>query len=68
MTQTRKILEYMQTYGSISSMEAFRELGITRLSARIYDLRRAGYQIDTWRVSKKKNGEEIMYFRYYLKQ
>lgn len=68
MTQTRKILEYMQTYGSISSMEAFRELGITRLSARIYDLRREGYQIDTWRVSKKQNGEKIMYFRYYLKQ
>lgn len=68
MTQARKILEFMQTFGSISSMEAFGALGITRLSARIYDLRRAGYQIDTWRVSKKKNGKEITYFRYYLKQ
>lgn len=68
MTQARKILEFMQTYGSISSMEAFRKLGITRLSARIYDLRRAGYQVENRRVVKKKDGEVIQFCRYYLKQ
>lgn len=39
MNQREKIVFYIQKFGSISSMEAFQDLGITRLSARIYELR-----------------------------
>ena len=46
-TQEELVLRYMQEYGAITSMDAFRDLNITRLSGRIYDLREQGYDIDT---------------------
>ena len=52
-TQSEKVLEYMQVNGGITSMDAFRDLGITRLSARIWDLRKEGTEIDNYRVSYK---------------
>lgn len=53
MTQTEVILDYMKRNGSITSMQAFHELGITRLSARIFDLRKAGEIITNERVYYK---------------
>jgi hypothetical protein len=47
MTQTDLILEYMQEFGSITPLEAVRDIGCYRLSARISDLRKMGYPIDT---------------------
>ena len=44
-TQCNQILDYIKTHGSITSLEAFREIGCTRLSGRIHDLRRRGYKI-----------------------
>ena len=46
MTQEEVVLEHMRRRGSITSMEAFEDHGITRLSGRIFDLRKAGYNID----------------------
>lgn len=40
MTQGARVLDYMREYGSITSLEAFRDLGITRLSGVIFDLRK----------------------------
>lgn len=45
MTQCERILSYMQRYGSISTMEAFKDLGCTRLASRINDLKNQGYAI-----------------------
>lgn len=45
--QTQTVLKHMQRRGSISPMEALISYGITRLAARIYDLRSAGYDIHT---------------------
>lgn len=42
-----QVLEYMQKHGSITSLEAFRHIGCTRLSGRIYDLRKKDYNIST---------------------
>lgn len=42
MTQERAVLKYMQDFGGITSFEAFTELGITRISARIFELRDKG--------------------------
>lgn len=36
--QTMKVLEHLETYGSITDMEARNELGVGRLSARIWEL------------------------------
>ena len=46
-TQQDMVLDYMKKHGAISSLEAFNELCITRLSAVIWLLRRKGYDIDT---------------------
>lgn len=44
-TQKQKILDYLAWHGSITTMEAFAELGITKLTTRISELRRDGYRI-----------------------
>lgn len=65
MTQNEKILQYMMEVGGISSIDAFKKFAITRLSARIKDLRDKGYQIDSvWEKSKKG----ARYVRYYLRK
>ena len=65
MNQREKIVFYIQKFGSISSMEAFQDLGITRLSARIYELRNEGYQFDeTFETSKNRFGESVSYKLY----
>lgn len=51
MTQEQRILEYMKTHDGITTLQAYNDLGITRLSARIFDLRAAGHIISTERVS-----------------
>lgn len=50
-TQTEQVHDYLKEHGSITSYEAFTKLGNTRLSARIYDLRKAGLSISNSRVS-----------------
>lgn len=44
--QCTKVLDYMRTYKAITTLNAFEELGVSRLSARIWDLRnKYGYDI-----------------------
>lgn len=63
-SQCKMILAYMENRGSITSMDAFRDLGITRLSARIKDLRTAGVEVVT--VMEQKNNSR--YARYHIKK
>lgn len=69
MTQCERILSYMQRYGSISTMEAFKDLGCTRLASRINDLKNQGYAIKSGFVtSKNRFGENVSYKRYSLEE
>lgn len=46
--QCRLVLNYMKTYKTITTYEAFKYCGCSRLSARIWDLRnKYGYDIGT---------------------
>jgi len=45
--QCQRVLDYIKREGSITTMDAFLDLGIARLSGRIYDLRTAGLDIRT---------------------
>lgn len=47
MNQTEQILEHLKAGNSITPLEALNLFGCFRLSARIKDLRDAGYEIDT---------------------
>lgn len=66
--QTDRVLEYMTEFGSISQLEALRDLGVMRLASRISDLRRMGYPIEA-RTEKVKNryGENAVIKRYSLR-
>ena len=66
-TQSERVLAYMKDFGGISSMQAFADLGITRLSARIYDLKKEGVKITSHRVSyRRKDGSAKHYDVYSL--
>ena len=64
-TQTKAILEHLVNVGSITSMEAFELYGCTRLSARIFDLRKKGYDIETRMIAgKTRYGTSCEYAKY----
>lgn len=62
------ILDYMREHGSITPMEAIRELGCTRLGARIWDLiHKDGYNIVVETVTEKNRfGKPVSFARYRL--
>lgn len=67
MTQKEAVLEWLKTDGSITSMEAFEHLGITRLSAVVFDLRKLGYVISSEDMSiTNRYGKQVHFARYRL--
>lgn len=68
MANKERVLAYMEEHGSISSMEAFKDLGVTRLSAVIFDLRADGYEIDAKREKTvNRYGDKVSFARYTLR-
>ena len=68
MTQCQRIIDYIKTFGSISTIEAFNDLSVTRLASRIHDLKGQGYNIVSSIVtSKNRFGEKVHYSVYSLK-
>jgi hypothetical protein len=67
ITQKDRILEYIRNFGSISSFEAYSDLGITQLGARIDQLKKEGYEFkNEWESNTNRFGEKTEYKRYYL--
>lgn len=67
ITQKDRILEYIRSFGSISSFEAYSDLGITQLGARIDQLKKEGYEFKTeWESKTNRYGEKTDYKRYFL--
>jgi hypothetical protein len=62
MSKVEDVLKYLQAGNTITSMEAFEKFQATRLSAIIYDLRKAGYDI----VTINKKGNRCIYAEYKL--
>ena len=52
-SQSDAVLWHLKTYGSITSYEAIKEYGATRLSAIIFNHRKEGYNIDSLPLTKK---------------
>lgn len=61
-----RILEYMQEFGSITTLDAFRDLGCTRLSEYIRQIRLEREVKDEWVQSTNRYGEKVEYKKYYL--
>ena len=58
MTQLQRLEEYLLTHDNINPLQAWNELGIYRLSAVVFDLRKEGLNIHTGRMKvRNKFGE-----------
>ena len=63
--QHKQILDYIAAYGSITPMEAFSDLGITKLSTRISEMRMLGIQFDqNYEGRENRYGKKVRYMRY----
>ena len=67
MSDKARILKHLQEKGSITPLEALEQYGCYRLGARVFDLRRDGYNIQTTLVEGvDRNGEATRYAKYTL--
>lgn len=67
LTQSQKVLKYINDFGSITSLEAFRDLGIIQLPKRILELKQSGICILSEYVKvKNRYGEYTKVKKYYL--
>lgn len=65
VSQTKAVLNYMQTHDGITSMEAFEKYGATRLSGLIFSLKKQGYNIVTEMVEcTNRFGNTCHYAKY----
>ena len=64
-TQNQRILNYIEDFGSITQLEALKDLGVMRLASRVSDLRKQGYPIES-KVERVQNryGETCRVKRY----
>ena len=69
MTQKERILKYINDYGSITSWEAYSDLGVTQLGARIKELKDKGYVFNTeMQHTKNRYGEPVSFKKYTLEE
>lgn len=67
MTQHDLIIRYLKKKNSITPMDAFHDLGITKLATRISEMRKKGYNFsDEWVDGVNRFGVEVRYKRYHL--
>ena len=67
MKQADRVFQYMKDFGSITNLEAVRDLGVMCLAERVRDLRNAGIDVkSTPESGKNRYGETTRYVRYSL--
>ena len=67
MTQHESILKYINDFGSITPMEAFSDLGITKLATRISEMKKDGLEFsDDWVQKKNRYGKTVRFKRYWM--
>lgn len=68
ITQKDRIIEYIRQFGYITSWQAYQDLGIMQLGARIDQLQKEGYEFETkWETRTNRFNEPVSFKRYYLK-
>ena len=66
-TQTDLIEQHLKENGSITTWEAYEIFGITRLSDKIYQLRKMGYNISSNNTTaKNRYGHKVTFSTYRL--
>ena len=68
VTQAERVLEYIEQFGSITQLDALKDLGVMRLASRISDLKQQGIPIKSdVEAVKNRFGENCYIKRYSLK-
>lgn len=63
--QHDRIRQYIDDFGSITPMQAFSDLGITKLSTRICEMEKKGFQIKREMIeSANRYGEPTHFMKY----
>jgi hypothetical protein len=63
-----RVLNYMKEFGSITTFNAFIDLGCTRLSEYIRQIRLEYKVADEWIHTTNRYGEKVQYKRYWLEE
>ena len=67
MNRAERVLEYIKEFGSITPLEAVRDLGYYRLSAANHEIKQLGYPIKTeTKTGKNRYGQPVHYAQYSL--
>lgn len=68
-TQRDRIIRYIRDFGSITSWQAYADLGVSQLATRIFELKELGYEFTKERVNTtNRYGEKTHYDKYKLKE
>lgn len=65
-TAKDRVLDYMNEFHSITTWQAFKDLGITRLSEYIRQLRLEYEIADKWIQRKNRYGEKVHFKKYWI--
>lgn len=66
VTQRDRVLQYIRDFGSITSWQAYEDLGIMQLGTRIYELKSLGYVFKKERVYKENRYGARCHFDKYM--
>ncbi len=62
----QRVLDYMLKFGSITTKQAYEDLGCSRLSEYIRQIRQDVIVLDEWVKGVNRYGEKTEYKKYYL--
>lgn len=66
--QCDQVLQYLESVGPMTPMDALREFGIMRLGARIFDLKKKGYLFHTRTITSiNRFGSPVHFAEYSLR-
>ena len=65
-TQAERVLDYIMEFGSITQIDALRDIGCMRLASRISDLRTKGVDIISKTEAVKNRYGEKCYIKRYM--
>ena len=69
MTQREAILQYITEFGSITPMQAFADLGITKLATRISEMRKDGMNFNIEMVHmRNRYGKSVSFAKYSFRE
>lgn len=66
VTQRDRVLQYIRDFGSITSWQAYEDLGIMQLATRIFELKALGYVFKKERVYKDNRYGDRCHFDKYM--